>query len=141
MRIAVILTIGLAAVMVFATSAAAHRGAFVGRGFRASMHPFVIAPRSPAFFGVGAPGQLFFVKPRRHVFFSVGFGAPIQPLFPVLPPQVAPPVIVTPFPRVSPSVIVTAPPAGFVSPAVIVITPRRFLRNLLRTEGYGAGAG
>jgi hypothetical protein len=107
MRKALILAIGLAAVMVFATSAAAHRGAFFGRGFRASVQPFVVAPRS-------------------HVFFSVGFGAPVQPLFAVPPALVAPPVIVTPFPRVSPPVIVTAPPAGFVPHAVMVITPRRF---------------
>jgi hypothetical protein len=125
MRKDLILAIGLAAVMVFATSAAAHRGAFFGRGFRASVQPFVVAPRSDAFFGFGAPVHPFFVKPRCHVFFSVGFEAPVQPLFAVPPALAAPPVIVTPFPRVSPPVIVTAPPTGFVPHAVIVITPRR----------------
>jgi hypothetical protein len=125
MRKALILTIGLAAVMVFATSAAAHRGAFFGRGFGAPVHPFVVAPRSHAFFGVGAPVHPFVVKPRSHVFFSFGFGAPVQPLFAVPPALVAPPVLVTPLPLGSPPVIVTAPPAGFVPHAVIVITPRR----------------
>jgi hypothetical protein len=125
MRKAVILAIGLAAVMVVATSAAAHRGAFVGRGFGAPVHPFVVAPRSHAFFGVGASVHPFVVKPRRHVFFSFGFGAPVHPLVAVPPAPVAHPVLVTPFPLVSPPVIVTAPPAGFVSPVVILITPRR----------------
>jgi hypothetical protein len=126
MRKAVILAIGLAAVMVVATSAAAHRGAFVGRGFGAPVQPFVVAPRSPAFFGFGPPVHPFVVKPRSHVFFSLGFGAPVRPLFAVPPVLVAPPVLVTPFPLVSPPVIVTAPPAGFVPRAVMVITPRRW---------------
>jgi hypothetical protein len=125
MRKDLILVIGLAAVMVFATSAAAHRGAFFGRGFGAPVHPFVVAPRSPAFLGVGAPVHPFFVKPRRHVFFSFGFAAPVQSLFAVPPVLVAPPAIVTSFSLVSPPVIVTAPPAGFVPRAVIVIMPRR----------------
>jgi len=107
MRKALILAIGLAAVMVIATSAAAHRGAFFGHGF-------------------GAPGQPFFVAPRSHVFFSFGFGAPVQPFFAMPPALVAPPIIVTPLPLVSPPIIVTAPAARFVPHAVIVITPRRF---------------
>jgi hypothetical protein len=105
MRKAWILAIGFAAVMVFATSAAAHRGAFFGRGFGAPVHPLFVAPRS-------------------HAFFS--FGAPVHPFFAVPPVLVAPRVIVTPSTLVSPPVIVTAPPAGFTPRAVIVITPRSF---------------
>jgi hypothetical protein len=112
MRKVLILTIGLAAVMVFATSAAAHRGAFFGRGFGAPVPPFVVAPRSHVFFGFGAPVHPFVVRLRSHVFFSFGFGAPVHPLFAVPPVLVAPPVLVTPLP--------------LVSPPVIVITPRRF---------------
>jgi hypothetical protein len=126
MRTALIPAIGLAAVLVFATSAAAHRGAFFGRGFGAPVHPFVAAPRSPAFFGFRAPVQPFVVKPRSRAFLSFGFGAPVQLFVAVPPVLVAPPVIVTPFPRVSPRVIVVAPPTGFVPHAVVVIMPRRF---------------
>jgi hypothetical protein len=124
MRKALILAIGLAAVMVFATSAAAHRGAFFGRGFGAPVHPLVVAPRSHAFFGFGPRVHPFVVKPRSHVFFRFGFGAPVHPVFAVPPALVAPPVFVTPVPLGFPPVIVTAPPAGFVPHAVIVITPR-----------------
>lgn len=126
MRTEWILAIGLVAVMMFATSAVAHHGAFFGRGFGAPAHPFFVASRSHAFFGFGAPVHSFVVRPRSHVFFSFGFGAPVQPFFAVPPVLVAPPVIVTPFPLVFPPVIVTAPPAGFVPHAVMVITPRRF---------------
>jgi hypothetical protein len=126
MRKDLILAIGLAGVMVFATSAAAHRGAFFGRGFGAPVHPFFAVPRSPAVFGFGTAVHPFFVRPRHHVFFSFGLGAPVHPFFAVPPARVAPPVIVTPFRLVSPPVIITAPPAGFVPHAVIVITPRSF---------------
>jgi hypothetical protein len=125
MRNALILALGLAAVMVFATSAAAHRGAFFGRGFGAPVHSVFAVPHSHAVFGVGTPVRSFVVRPRRQVFFSFGFGAPVRPLFAVPPARVAPRVIVTPFPRVSRPLIVTAPPAGFVPQAVMVITPRR----------------
>ena len=107
MRKTLILAIGVAAVMVFATSAAAHRGAFFGHGF-------------------GAPVRPFFVAPRSHVFLSFGFGTPVRPFFAVPPALVAPPVIVTPLRLVSPPIIVTAPPGAFVPHTVIVITPRRF---------------
>ena len=125
MRNALILAIGLAAVMVFATSAAAHRGAFFGRGFGTPVHAVFAVPRSPAVFGVGTTVHSFVVRPRRQVFFSFGVGAPVRPLFAVPPARVAPRVIVTPFPLASGPVIVTAPPAGFVPQAVMVIAPRR----------------
>src|SRR5919197_5883118 len=120
MRKAWILAIGFAAVMAFATSAAAHRGAFFGRGFGAPVHPLFVAPRSHAFFGFRAPGHPFFVRPRSRAFFS--FGAPVHPFFAVPPVLVAPQVIVTPSTLGSPPVIVTAPPARFIPRAVIVIT-------------------
>lgn len=107
MRRDLMLAIGLAAVMVFATSAAAHCGAFFGAGFGPSVHPFFAAPHSHAAFAFGTPAHPFFVRPRSHVFFSFGFGALVPPLV------VVPPVLV-------------APPAGIVPHAVLVITPRRF---------------
>jgi len=126
MRKDLILVIGLAAVMVFATSAAAHRGAFFGRGFGAPVHPFFVAPGSHAVFGFGTPVHPFFVRPHRHVFFSFGFGASVHPFFAMPPARLAPPVIVTPLRLVSPPVVVTALPAGIVPHEVIVITPRSF---------------
>jgi hypothetical protein len=86
MRKALILAIGLAAVMVFATRAAAHRGAFFGHGF-------------------GAPGQPFFAMPPALV-------AP--PIIVTPLPLVSPPIIVTAPPaRFVPHAVIVITPRRF----------------------------
>jgi hypothetical protein len=140
MRKALILTMGLAVVLLWATSGAAHGRASVGVGFGAPVHPFLGAPHNRVFFspsfGRSVPPGM--VTPRVLVA-PPGFGPPativltpqvvIAPHTPVLmttvPPRgLPPPIVVTPSARVASPVLAPAPPVRVTPPVVIVVTPR-----------------
>jgi len=134
MRKALILTVGLAVVLLWATSGAAHGRVFFG-------------------FGVGAPVPPFIGTPQGRVFFSSGFGVPVHPGFvtvlpsgfvsregvvitphtiikprtpvvvTIVPSRPCPqPVVVAPPVRVASPVLVTAPSVRVAPPVVIVVT-------------------
>jgi hypothetical protein len=148
MRKALIRTMGLGVVLLWVTSGAAHGRAFSAFGAGAPVHAFIEVPHGRVFFhtGFGVPVHPGFAAPRVLVA-PPGF-VTIAPPGPgprggfVITPQivrgpralvtappvsihVAPPtVVVLPPVRRAPPVFVTAPHARFVSPAVIVQTPR-----------------
>src|SRR5882724_409757 len=169
MRKALICTMGLAVVLLWGTSGAAHGRAFSGFGVGAPARSFIGVSHGRAFsgFGVGAPVHSFIGASHSRVFFHAGFGVPahpgvvaprvlVAPLgFVTIAPSglgprgavvITPPIVIGPRARVTappvfmhvaprtvevlppvrraPPVFVTAPRARFVSPAVIVLTPR-----------------
>jgi hypothetical protein len=114
MRKALILTMGLLVVLLWATSGAAHARAFFG-------------------FGSGAPGHPLIGTPHGRVFFTSGFGVPLHPGFVsrggvVLTPHTIimlhTSVVVTIVPsRAFPQPVVVAPPARVAS-TILVTAPR-----------------
>jgi hypothetical protein len=148
MRNALICTMALVVVLLWATSGAAHGRAFSGLGARAPVHSFIGVSHSRVFFhaGFGVPVHPSVVAPRVLVappgFVTIapsGFrprgGLVITPPIVIGPRALvtAPPVSmhvapqtveVLPPVRRAPPVFVTAPRARFVSPAVIVLTPQ-----------------
>jgi hypothetical protein len=127
MRKALICTMGLGVVLLWATSGAAHGRAFSGFGARAPGHPGVVAPRvlvAPLGFVTIAPSGL---GPRGGFVITppIVIGPRALVTAPPVSMHVAPrTVVVLPPVRRAPPVFVTAPRARFVSPAVIVLTPR-----------------
>jgi hypothetical protein len=148
MRKALICTMGLAVVLLWATRGAAHGRAFSGvgvgtpvrsfigvshsrvffhAGFGVPVRPGVVAPRvlvAPAGFVTIAPSSL---GPQRGLVITppIVIGPRALVTAPHVSMHVAPQTVVVLHPvRRAPPVFVTAPRARFVSPAVIVLTPQ-----------------
>jgi hypothetical protein len=119
MRKALILTMGLLVVLLWATSGAAHARAFFG-------------------FGSGAPGHPLIGTPHGRVFFSSGFGVPMHPGFvTVLPSGFVSRggVVLTPHTIIMPhtSVVVTIVPSRAFPQPVVVAPPARVASTILVT--------
>jgi hypothetical protein len=140
MRKALICTMGLAVVLLWATRGAAHGRAFSGVGVGAPVRSFIGVFHSRAFFHTGFgvpahPGAFFHtgfgVPAHPGAFFHTGFEVPAHPgaFFhtgfgvPVRPGVVAPRVLVITLPIViGPRALVTAPHVSMhVAPQTVVV--------------------
>jgi hypothetical protein len=133
MRKALILTMGFAVVLLWATNGAAHSRAFFGFGLGAPAHPFTGTLHGRVFFtsGFGVPIHPGFVSRGGVVLTPHTIIEPRTPLVVTIVPSRAfpQPVVVAPPVRVASPVFVTATPARVAPPVVIVVTPQAALRR------------
>jgi hypothetical protein len=118
MRKALILTMGLVVVLLWATSGAAHGGVFFRSGFGMPVHPGFVTILPSGF--VSRAGVV--ITPHTII-------QPSTPLVVTIVPSRAfpQPFVVAPPARVASPVLVTAPSVRFAPPVVIVVTPQAAL--------------